>query len=110
MVAPSLSLKNLYFNSMFSRLAINRLSPLVRNKSSLPQRALDALRGNVKPDEAENKKLFDQPPKKTKVKPVKASSPVNDTKLSDVPVPEMPIEEKVSSSCCVLCLVLAPTA
>ncbi|GMI10786.1 hypothetical protein TrRE_jg3081 [Triparma retinervis] len=79
---------------MFSRRAINRLSPLVRNKSSLPQRALDALRGNVKPDEAENKKLFDQPPKKTKVKPVKASSPVNDTKLSDVPVPEMPIEEK----------------
>lgn len=79
----------------FSRHAINRLSPLVRNKSSLPQRALDALRGNVKADEADNKKLFDQPPRKNKVKPVKVSSPVNDTKLSDIPVPDMPVETKV---------------
>ena len=81
--------------SSISRLTATRLpSRLVREKSSLSQRALEALRGNVKVDEANKpekpKKLFDQNPKKVAKKVEKASSPVNDTKLSDVPLPEIP--------------------
>jgi len=72
----------------------SRIPALVsRQKSSLPQRALDALRGSVKEEKSGIKPTIETKPvaKKASKKP---SSPVNDTKLSDVVLPEMSLDDK----------------